>query len=46
MGKIIHTIVSPKKAKHIKAKSDYAEKGIMEDDCTHNPEDWNNKGIK
>ena len=20
--------------------------GIMEGDCTHNPEDWNNKSIK
>ena len=24
----------------------YPGKGIMEDDCTRNPEDWNNKSIK
>ena len=24
----------------------YPGKGIMEGDCTHNPEDWNNKSIK
>ena len=24
----------------------YPEKGIMEEDCTRNPEEWNNKSIK
>ena len=24
---------------------EYPGKGIMEGDCTHNPEDWNNKSI-
>ena len=24
----------------------YQGTGIMEGDCTHNPEDWNNKSIK